>query len=327
MSSINAADSDAVPGSNNDCLLSKELEKAVLDNPGLKSEQAIEGSWGAVALATMAAILRTHGYVVKEPFCRSSDVGRSIAYTTSVEDTPMTGIHETIPSDVFARFENLTTTMDQNIGEDGRVPAEVLEKALLAGDGRAFEKEGVSHLKHYLMKARKSGIPVKFHGDHNRLSQVWFKGHKDLGSAIARYSASGATAPGSSVSVTLRRSKSSEHETNWHRPLHRQRQPPLASRHHRTPTASEVLPAATTALASARPANRYRTPSERAFDVEFLLDILHASGGADDQQGANAAHVEQRLLNTFQSLYQIKAGVKHFNHYLMNMRAAGAPIW
>jgi len=72
--------------------------------------------------------------------------------------------------------------------------------------------------------------------------------------------------------------------------------------------------------------NRYRTPSERAFDSEFLLDILHACG-ADYQTGAQAIQVEQRLLETVQGLYEIKPGVKKFNHYLMNMRAAGAPIW
>lgn len=72
--------------------------------------------------------------------------------------------------------------------------------------------------------------------------------------------------------------------------------------------------------------NRYRTPSERAFDIDFLLDVLHTSG-ADFNQGADANLVEQKLLDVAQSLYEIKAGVKRFNHYLMNMRAAGAPIW
>jgi hypothetical protein len=74
-------------------------------------------------------------------------------------------------------------------------------------------------------------------------------------------------------------------------------------------------------------ANRYRTPSERAFDSDFLIDILQACGADCQQTGADAARVEQRLLDVVQGLYEIKPGVKKFNHYLMNMRAAGAPIW
>jgi len=70
--------------------------------------------------------------------------------------------------------------MDQNRGEDGRVNATLLEDSLLNQDPNAFEKEGVDQLKQYLMKARESGIPIKFDGDRSGLSQVWFKGHKDL---------------------------------------------------------------------------------------------------------------------------------------------------
>lgn len=74
--------------------------------------------------------------------------------------------------------------MDDNRGEDGRVNASTLEEKLLTEDGHAFEKEGVEQLKQYLMKARESGIPIKFDGDRCGLSQVWFKGHKDLVSLV-----------------------------------------------------------------------------------------------------------------------------------------------
>ena len=70
--------------------------------------------------------------------------------------------------------------MDENRGEDGRVNASILEEKLLSQDERAYEKENVEQLRAYLMRAREIGIPIKFDGDRNALTQVWFKGHKDL---------------------------------------------------------------------------------------------------------------------------------------------------
>lgn len=74
--------------------------------------------------------------------------------------------------------------MEQNRGEDGRIDAMNLQHLLLSRDSDAFEKEGVDQLKQYLMKARESGIPIKFDGDRSGLHQVWFKGHKDLVSSF-----------------------------------------------------------------------------------------------------------------------------------------------
>ena len=79
--------------------------------------------------------------------------------------------------------------------------------------------------------------------------------------------------------------------------------------------------------------NRYTGPfaaaaaaDERAFETDFLLEVLQTCG-AEGQLGADAIIAEQHILDIEPSLYSIKPGVKRFNHYLMNMRAGGAPIW
>lgn len=251
--------------------------------------------------------------------------------------------------DPFARFQILTTIMDSKRGEDGRVDANELQEALLKMDAKAFEKEGVDQLRQYLMKAREGGVPIKFDGDRSGLHQVWFKGHKDLvrftflhanGAislsnplfiffidnlqevAIARYSQPGQNRrpPATSLPCT---SKSSANDWSWRNRLSNQHQQQQGYQHHRqqSMTIDTIPDRTTTAMPS-----RYRTPSERAFDVEYLLELLQSSG-ANAEQGVDAKYIETKLLEVAQSLYEVRPDVKRFSHYLMNMRAAGAPIW
>lgn len=113
------------------------------------------------------------------------------------------------------------------------------------------------------------------------------------------------------------------HYSNWNDWRQRPDHPPALYRMSSTqaPLVGYGFHNGTPPTTSIRTSNKYQ-----AFEVEFLLEILH-SCGAQVVQGADAAEVELKLLNAVPSLYEIKPGVKRFNHYLMNMRAAGAPIW
>lgn len=168
----------------------------------------------------MVTILREHGYIIKEPSSGSGDEGNTervswsdgecgdvfqlvaaaeAGFLTHRSDTmtgagphapptsaplstgpPPAAAAPSVEADALARFQLLTSLMEQSRGEDGRVSAVDLEQSLLSRDAEVFVKEGVDQLKQYLMKARENGIPVKFDGDRSGLHQVWFKGHKDL---------------------------------------------------------------------------------------------------------------------------------------------------
>jgi hypothetical protein len=171
---------------------------------------------------SMVTILREHGYTIREPSAGSGDddnaeqvswsdgerdifisvesVAEADLFVHRQDTVTGAGPHaapssapsteravaveaSNVEADALARFHLLTSLMEQNRGEDGRVSAVDLEQSLLSQDADAFVKEGVDQLKQYLMKARENGIPIKFDGDRSGLHQVWFKGHKDLVSA------------------------------------------------------------------------------------------------------------------------------------------------